>query len=66
MSKFFNSPVVGIDVSADFSYAAILAPNGDVYKKSFKIKHDAKGFDHLVNERTKWLRHAPTEKFLIV
>ena len=50
MSKFFNSPVVGIDVSADFSYAAILAPNGDVYKKSFKIKHDAKGFDHLVNE----------------
>ena len=26
MSKFFNSPVVGIDVSADFSYAAILAP----------------------------------------
>ena len=39
MSKFFNSPVVGIDVSAEFSYAAILAPNGDVYKKAFKIKH---------------------------
>lgn len=50
MSKFFNSPVVGIDVSADFSYAAILAPNGDVYKKSFKIKHDLNGFNHLVNE----------------
>ena len=50
MSKFFNSPVVGIDVSADFSYAAILAPNGDVYKKSFKIKHDVSGFNHLVNE----------------
>jgi transposase len=50
MSKFFYSPVVGIDVSADFSYVAILAPNGDVYKKSFKIKHDAKGFDNLVNE----------------
>lgn len=50
MSKFFNSPVIGIDVSADFSYVAILAPNGDIYKKSFKIKHDAKGFDHLVNE----------------
>ena len=50
MSKFFNSPVIGIDVSADFSYAAILAPNGDVYKKSFKIKHDVSGFDHLVNE----------------
>ena len=50
MSKFFNSPVVGIDVSADFSYAAILAPNGDVYKKPFKIKHDVNGFNHLVNE----------------
>lgn len=50
LSKFFNNPVVGIDVSADFSYAAILAQNGDVYKKSFRIKHDAKGFDHLVNE----------------
>lgn len=50
MSKFFNNPVVGIDVSADFSYAAILAPNGDVYKKAFKIKHDVNGFDHLVNE----------------
>ena len=50
MSKFFNNPVVGIDVSADFSYAAILAPNGDVYKKSFKIKHDVSGFNHLVNE----------------
>jgi transposase len=50
MSKFFNSPVIGIDVSADFSYAAILAPNGDVYKKPFKIKHDLNGFNHLVNE----------------
>lgn len=32
MSKFFNSPVVGIDVSADFSYAAILALNGEVIR----------------------------------
>ena len=50
MSEFFNSPVVGIDASANFSYAAILAPNGDIYKKSFRIKHDVSGFDHLVNE----------------
>lgn len=50
MSKFFYSPVVGIDISADFSYVAILAPNGDIYKKPFKIKHDVNGFDHLVNE----------------
>lgn len=50
MSKFFNSPVIGIDVSADFSYAAILTPIGDIYKKPFKIKHDLNGFNHLVNE----------------
>ncbi|WP_455810069.1 IS110 family RNA-guided transposase [Clostridium butyricum] len=50
MSKFFNSPTVGIDVSADFSYVAILAPNGDIHKKSFKIKHDVNGFNHLINE----------------
>jgi len=50
MSKLFNSPVLGIDVSADFSYAAILASNGDIYKKTFKIKHVLNGFNHLVNE----------------
>lgn len=50
MSKYFYSPVVGIDVSADFSIVAILAPNGDVYKKSFKVVHDADGFNHLVSE----------------
>jgi len=50
MSKFFNSPTVGIDVSADFSFIAILAPNGDVYKKAFKINHNVKGFNHLINE----------------
>jgi len=50
MSKFFNSPTIGIDVSADFSYVAILAPNGDPYKKSFKIKHDVSGFNHLFKE----------------
>jgi len=46
MSNYFYNPVIGID----FSYAAILAPNGDIYKKSFKIKHDLNGFNHLVNE----------------
>ncbi len=50
MSKFFYSPTVGIDVSSDFSYVVILAPNGDVYKKSFKINHDLSGFNHLLNE----------------
>ena len=50
MSKFFYSPTVGIDISADFSWVAILAPNGDIYKKAFMIKHDVNGFDHLINE----------------
>ena len=50
MSKFFNSPTVGIDVSADFSFVAILAPNGDVFKKPFRIKHDVSGFNHLLKE----------------
>ncbi|WP_160680870.1 IS110 family transposase [Clostridium sp. C8-1-8] len=50
MSKFFYSPTVGIDVSADFSYIAILAPNGDIYRKAFKIKHDVSGFNHLFKE----------------
>lgn len=50
MSKYFNNPTVGIDVSADFSYAAILKPNGDVYKKSFKVSHDVDGFNHLLKE----------------
>ena len=50
MLKFFNNPVVGIDVSADFSYAAILTPTGDIYRKAFKIKHDVNGFNHLFKE----------------
>ncbi len=35
MSKFFYRPTVGIDVSADFSVVAILAPDGETYKKPF-------------------------------
>lgn len=50
MSKYFYNPVVGIDVSADFSVVAILAPNGDIHKRSFKIKHDVDGFNHLLME----------------
>jgi transposase len=50
MSKFSNSPVIGIDVAADFSVVAILSPNGDVYKKPFKIMHDRNGFEYLLNK----------------
>lgn len=44
MSKFYNSPVVGVDVAADFSVATILAPDGSIYKKAFRFNHDAQGF----------------------
>lgn len=47
MINFFDKPVVGIDVSADFSWVAILAPNGELSRKAFKIKHDADGFLYL-------------------
>lgn len=50
MPKFLNNPTVGIDVSADFSFVAILAPNGDIHKKAFKINHDVNGFNHLLKE----------------
>lgn len=53
MSKFFNSPVVGIDVSADYSMIAILAPDGAVYRKAFKITHNAEGFSYLLKEMRK-------------
>ena len=50
MSKFFYNPTIGIDVSADFSMVAILAPNGDIYRKAFKIYHNVDGFNHLLKE----------------
>ncbi|ANP69492.1 IS110 family transposase [Clostridium tyrobutyricum] len=50
MSKFFYKPIVGIDISADFSVAAILAPDGEVYRKPFKIMHNRNGFDYLVDQ----------------
>ena len=53
MSKFLNVPVVGIDVSADFSFVAILAPSGATYRKSFKINHDAEGFNYFLKELKK-------------
>jgi transposase len=50
MNKFFNRPTVGIDVSADFSIAAILAPDGEIYRKPFKIMHTKNGFEYLVDQ----------------
>ncbi|MHC1682013.1 MAG: IS110 family transposase [Clostridiaceae bacterium] len=50
MSKYYFRPTVGIDVSADFSVVAMLAPNGEVYRKPFKIMHSRNGFDYLVDQ----------------
>ena len=50
MSKFIYNLTVGIDVSADFSYVAIIEPNGDINRKVFKINHNANGFNYLVEE----------------
>ncbi|MGL5649407.1 MAG: IS110 family transposase [Clostridium sp.] len=50
MSQFLNNPVVGIDVSADFSYVAILTPKNELYRKAFRINHDLEGFNHLFKE----------------
>ncbi|MDS0528587.1 IS110 family transposase [Clostridium sp. SHJSY1] len=50
MATFTYNLTIGIDVSAEFSYIAIVEPNGDIYRKSFKIDHDLKGFDYLVEE----------------
>jgi len=50
MSKYANNPVVGIDISADFSMVAILKPNGDLYRKPFRINHDAEGFNYLYGQ----------------
>lgn len=50
MSKFIYNLTVGLDVSADFSYVAIIEPNGDIHRKVFKINHNADGFNYLVEE----------------
>ena len=50
MSKFFYSPSVGINVSADFSMVSILSPNGDKFRKPFKIIHNSEGFNYLSEE----------------
>lgn len=50
MSKYFYSPVVGIDISEGFHVVSILSPNGSLYCKTFKIKHNLNGFNHLLEK----------------
>lgn len=48
MSKFINDFVVGIDVSSEFSVVAMLEPNGSLIRKPFRIDHNPKGFNKLL------------------
>lgn len=50
MPKFLNSLVVGIDVASDFSFIAVLCPDGSQYRKPFKIAHTAEGFNYLIEQ----------------
>jgi len=50
MSKYLNSLVVGIDVASEFSFAAVLAPDGSKYQKPFKILHTAEGFKYFIEQ----------------
>jgi hypothetical protein len=50
MSKYLNRLVVGIDVASEFSFVAVLAPNGSQYRKPFKIFHTADGFNYLIEQ----------------
>jgi len=48
LSKFINDFVVGIDVSSEFSVVAMLEPNGALIRKPFRIDHNPKGFNKLL------------------
>jgi len=50
MSKYLNGLVVGIDVASEFSFVAVLAPDGSQYRKSFKVLHTAVGFNYLIEQ----------------
>jgi len=42
--------LLGIDVASEFSFAAVLAPNGSHYRKPFNIFHTADGFKYLIEQ----------------
>mgnify|MGYP001026378704 FL=1 len=48
MSQFLHDFVVGIDVASDFSFVAMLAPDGQLIRKPFRIDHNPAGFERLL------------------
>jgi transposase len=45
MSLFYDLPVIGVDIAANFSVATILSPKGDIFKKNFRFVHTLDGFE---------------------
>jgi transposase len=50
MSKYLNNLVIGIDVASEFSFTAVLCPDGSQYRKPFKFFHTAEGFRYLIEQ----------------
>lgn len=48
MANYYHSPVIGVDVVASFSIVTALKPDGTVFQKNIKIKHDQPGFEKLI------------------
>lgn len=48
MSQFLHDFVVGIDVASEFSFVAMLAPDGELIRKPFRIDHNPAGFQRLL------------------
>jgi len=46
VSKYLNKTVIGIDVASAFSYASILCPDGNQFRKPFKINHTMEDFNY--------------------
>jgi len=48
LPQFLHDFVVGIDVASEFSYVAMLAPDGGLVRKPFRIDHNPAGFQQLL------------------
>ena len=48
MSQYLHDFVVGIDVASEFSFVAMLAPDGELIRKPFRIDHNPAGFQQLL------------------
>lgn len=48
LSQYLHDFVVGIDVASEFSLVAMLAPDGELIRKPFRIDHNPGGFNQLL------------------